>query len=193
MDPEPLVSTITVRQRFRYLKTLSASAATVTNIELLNVLNMATSASVTAGLFQGVRIVEVEIWGTTGGASNTYPYVALDWKNASSSSVVGAPSVYVEDISMGTSRPGHVCMAPPPESLAALWQNVNLAIAGTSIDLISFFASVNTSCVVDIVLDCIVADGTPTLAGSSSGLTAGLVYSEPLAAGALAPWDYLDS
>jgi hypothetical protein len=155
---------------------------------LVDLLGAATTASSATGILQAARLRSIEVWQVSQADGGNTAYVGIDFPNPSSGGgAIGSPTTYVEDVSMSNSQPAHLCVAPPALSTASMWQNAN-----NNQIIMTLFSSDDTVAVVDVVVDCVLADGGATGTRSGSGLSAGKVYLSYLdyPGSSIIPWDY---
>lgn len=152
--------------RLRYTATAAAVNTVITFQNLLDTINMATTATAPFNLFQAVRIRFVEIFGIA--ALGTPATVSLSYFGATVG-VVGDARIHT-DTSLGF-EPAHLKVKPSARSLASLYQNSGATSA--------FLLNVPAGSIIDVGLSFIgegAAGGATAAQNVSVGATVGTIF-----------------
>ncbi len=163
-----------------YVTRYTMGNAALANLSVNDILDsyfVASSASAGNRVFTAVKIRKIEIWGPASyaGAAST---VSFTWYNETSGQDVGQPSQVITDTSVSTNDVPHICVVPPKNSAAAMWQS-----ASNNSDplcaMILPYGSVVDIHLVGAIAEGAVGGGTPQVAVTRTvaGATAGVLYS----------------
>ena len=166
-------STLNVTHRFRFVVTnASGINFTLTAIDFLDLLCVATGGNVAYRICDSVKIKELEIWcaNSSGSSSNT---VQIEYSAAGGYS--GSSGLTFNDTALGTADIAHVKARPPPGSSASFW-------LGNSANGSLVTVTGPQGSVIDIVLEVSIMDteSAVVVTGLVSGATTGKMYCRPL-------------
>lgn len=149
-NPPQLNSNIIKHHKFRFSVT-SAFTGSVSIAKILGALGtVCTVVNTTVTAFnRSFKIRKIELW-TPPPAQGSLATTSIEWLGSENS-----PSREVSDTVMSVSRPGHIVMKPPKNSLASFWQQGN-----SNTVLFSLVAPVGT--VIDFSVDYIEYDDEAT-------------------------------
>lgn len=185
MNPPEFDATIVSHHRFRGKFASALTTPTViTGTELLRSVLVALTATTTSAIYTAYRIRRCQLWGPP--ASDLVPVtVTLEFAPTIGGGAVGQRPRTFSDTSVGATEVAVIDQKPPPMSAAAMWQS-NLGAGLTDGGGISVTGPANT--IIDIVLDLVLQNGDPVLAGPTAvGATAGRIYGGKWAAGVIIP------
>jgi len=173
-NPPTFDASIAFSHRFRFESSAALARVPVTDKDLLDLLVMATSATLAYELCSAVRLRSVKIWGPM--ASSLTPVTAAIEYNSINS--VGAPSDVRSNTSMGAMKAAALSYSPPAQSLASFWQNGR----DTASPVTLFYLTGPANAVVDIGLDLRIQNGQEqtSAGGAVAGATTGAVYCRAL-------------
>jgi hypothetical protein len=181
--PPMYVPTVSLSHKFRFINGANSGTFNVARSNLLNLLQLATTATTTVRLFQAVRLKKVEIWGNPVALGAAPTTVRLEWIGNN------APSTQVSDTGMGV-LPAHVSSVPPANSSNRWW-----CISGTSESEDLFTLVLQPDCVIDVTLELrYVETETPVAGDIPAGASVGQLYGnylDGIASGKLVMDDYL--
>jgi hypothetical protein len=189
-QPPSFTPTIKSAHRFRFSVTSTTVPLNtpVTRKNILNLVLMATSASTTVRLLEGVRLKSVEMWtnpilGIGSNAASPLQTCSIEWIGENS------PSTIVSDTSMGM-RSAHVFSRPPPSASNRWW-----SITGSQETDNLFTLSAPPSTIIDVVVELrFVEQEAPTAGDVPAGATLGQVYGnylDGITTGYFAPLGYI--
>jgi len=165
---QPPAFTPTVRtksHKFRFVNAAGTGGSAINRRNLLNLLLVATSATSSVRIIEGIRLRLVEMWANPtalGSAPNT---LQIEWIGENS------PSTVISDTSMGV-LPAHVRTTPPPSSSNRWW---SMSGSLETDQLFSLVLPANT--IVDVTVDMrFVEQEAPTLGDIPVGATLGQLY-----------------
>jgi hypothetical protein len=185
MNPPEFDSTIISHHRFRgKFASALASPTLITGTELLQSVLVALTATTTSAIYTAYRIRRVQMWGPP--AADLVPVtVTLEFAPSIGGGAVGQRPRTYSDTSVGATEVAVVDQKPSPNSAAAMWQS-NLGSGLTAGGALSVSGPANT--VIDVVMDLVLQNGDPVLAGPAAvGATAGRIYGGKWAAGVIIP------
>jgi hypothetical protein len=181
--PPPNKPEIRVTKTFRFVAGAARSDQALTFAELLNQLEVATTATTTVRLINAVRLIKLEIWAAV--AQGAAPSLLQITGSG------GGPGSIVSDTQMGV-EPAHVVWRPPKTSRAALW---GVSAVDDATVLCEYTCPVNA--VIDVTMEMVLLSaivGGPATAGSVPvGAAVGALYCDYLDGISLAhvaPEDY---
>jgi len=137
--PPPASTCLSHKGRLRFI-TNAAFAGNITFQNLLDTINVSTSATTATDLFWMVRVKRVQIW--CNGLTNTTQTIELSF-TGTINGLVGDEQMH-SDMSMGI-EPAHVDARPSAKSQASQWQSSQSAPA--------WFMDIPAASVVDIVCE----------------------------------------
>jgi len=191
IHPPQLTPDIQFRKTFRF-KASAAKNGSFSDVDLFNMLVLASSTTNCWRLLTGIRIRKLEIWAPM--LSDLVPVtVTAEFSGVSTTNVssVGGPRRMHSDTSMGSNCPAHIVAKPDPGSLAAFWFNY-LNVIATATPICSLVISINS--IIDLTVDCVVSNNeTVASVIVIAGATVGQVYLRALdstGANVLVPTDY---
>lgn len=175
------VPTIRTTHKFRFSNT-SAVSVSITRKNLLNLVQVASSAVTTVRVFQGVRLKGIETWSNPTALGAAPSTSQVEWAGENS------PSTVVSDTGMGV-RPAHIRTSPPPSSSNRWW-----CFSGSQETDVLFTISLPANSICDITVELRLVEQEAPVAGDVPvGATLGTLYGNYLdgIAGALmAPVGY---
>jgi hypothetical protein len=176
------VPTISLSHKFRFNSGSNTGGFSITRKNLLNLLLVATSATTTARLIEGVRLRLVEMWTNPVALGASPTSLQLEWFGENS------PSTLISDVSMGV-NPAHVRAEPPTSSSNQWW-----SMSGNQETDPLFSISVPANTIIDVAVELrLVESETPTAGDVPAGATLGQLYGDyldGLPSGKLAPDGY---
>jgi len=168
-DPEPLITTYSVRKRVAWSCNGVGSVAapfTVTNKMIFDAcLAIATAATTATQAFQTMKIHKVSAWAPATGT--TLAVVSVEFPSVNSG--ISGPSKRKLDIALGADQVAYVAKKPPKDSSQAFWQVTNsngfvqFVLPAGSLVEIDFSAEFNDSSTTVAV--------TPALVGATVACT----------------------
>jgi len=166
LQPPPFVPTIeVVPHTFRFSNAAGTGGSTINRRNLLNLIQVAVTATSTVRIIEGIRLRMVEMWANPtalGAAPNT---LQIEWIGENS------PSTVISDTSMGV-RPAHVRSSPPASSSNRWW---SMSGSLETDQLFSLILPANT--IVDVTVDMrLVEQEAPTAGDIPIGATPGTLY-----------------
>jgi len=167
--PPPFHPTVCSVHRFRFVAN-SAATVTITRKNLLNLLLVATSATSTVRVIEGIRLRRVNIWsnpviGVGAAVPSPLQTAQLEWIGENS------PSTVISDTTMGV-RPLHLSTSPPPSASNRWWSMSGFQETDDLFSLILPAASI-----VDVSVDIrFVEQEAPTAGDTPAGATLGQMY-----------------
>ncbi len=163
--PKRLVVSMSGSHVFRFVSS-GLSTTTVTNVDILGLLGVATSATGVTALFASARVRQITMYAPSSSTS----VLAMDvtWKGMNY-----VKPVRTSDVALCSTQPGMVRSRPPKGADAGNW--FSFAAGTQTLFLISGPATITVDVHVDYVLANATALGT-VATYVSSGLTAGYVY-----------------
>jgi len=165
LSPPAFEATIGTSHRFRFTCAAGNGGAVVTRKNLLNLLQLATSAVTTVRLLQAVRLRSVEVWTNPVALGSAPTTCSIEWVGEN------APSVVESDISLGV-RPAHVRSSPPQLSSSQWW-----SISGQQETDQLFILSLPANSIVDVIADIrFVESEAPTAGDIPAGASLGQLY-----------------
>ncbi len=177
--PPQFIASIMTPHTFRFTVT-TAGGYTVTTDNLLNLWCVASAATTTSRLIQGLKLKRVRIWGQPPSLGAAAVTASIEWSGGGASAGFG-PSWQVSDTSQGIT-PAYVDARPPKGSLASFW--INDVQTGN----IAFTLTLPLGAVVDLHTVLVMKDTEAVTAGqTTSGATTGRVYGCYLASANLPP------
>lgn len=175
----PFTPTIKFSHKFRYVNGTNAGSYTITRMNLLNQVLVATGATDAVRIFEAVRLRMVEIWANPTALGSAPTTCSLEWLG------MFGPSTVVSDTTMGVS-PAHVRTSPPRASSDQWW-----SMSGFNESDSLFTMVLPADCVIEVILDVrLVEQESPTLGDPVTGATPGQLYGDYLdgsSSGKLAP------
>jgi hypothetical protein len=182
LQPPPFIPTMRLSHKFRFNNGANSGTFTILRSNILNLVLYSTSATLTARIFQAVRLKRVEVWGNPVALGSPPSQVSLEWIGENS------PSTVVSDTGMGV-RPAHVRSEPPPSSSNRWW-----SISGTSESDQLFTLILQANSVIDVTLELrLVEQEAPTAGDVPAGASLGQLYGDyldGLTSGKLVPEGY---
>ncbi len=163
--PPSFSPSVLVSKTFRFQSNAVATTA-ITFSNLLDIWNVAATATTAYRLFDRVRIRRIEVWAV--GATNVPATIYIDWAGITVGSA--GPSLRVSDTSVGSTTPAHINAKPPSTAACSLWQAQSTNVA--------FFISGPINTIIDLHLSGYVDDngsGTSVVA-APAGATPGANY-----------------
>jgi hypothetical protein len=112
--PPQFKPTVGFSHKFRFASGTNAGTTAITRAQLLNLIQVATSAVTTVRVFQAVRLKKVEMWTNPPVLGSTPVTCSCEWIGENS------PSTVHSDTSMGV-QPAHVLSRPPASSSNRWW------------------------------------------------------------------------
>jgi hypothetical protein len=151
----------------RFVATGAMVNDVVQDIDLLNLIQQATSAISSSSLLAAVKLASIEMWSPPAASSSTPNTVAVRW---TPTNYVGAPDKVISDTTLGTAFAAHIMSRPPSTSVAGQW----LANVGQPI----MFLTGPEGTIVDATITFVLANGQPTQAMplTIAGATVGDVF-----------------
>ncbi len=167
--PKPPMFIPSPRMTHTFRFTVSTSGGYTINVSnLLNLYCVATAATTTARLCQGMRLKRVEIWGQPPALGAAAVTCSCEWTGGSTYGF--GPSWSIADTSSGI-EPCHIKTRPPKDSIASFWIN-NLTH-----DTTLFSITVPVGATIDLTIQMVLIDTeSPTTGQSTTGATVGRVY-----------------
>jgi len=153
-----------VSRQFRFVSSSGTPKAINAGVLLGACGVMATSTTTGAGIFQAVKVRQVEIW-CPPASQGTASTCSILWPLGNQSQ-----PREVSDTTVSTAVPAHVRSSPPAMSLAAFWSNQSI---GTL-----FTLTAPPGSIIDVWVSLVMGDGAGT-AGQAAvlvGATSGIVY-----------------
>lgn len=179
MVPPPFKASLAIkRKRIRY-ETTAAVDIDVSAQDLATLLGVALNATTIASIINAVQLRTVEIWSPPTTGAN----VAIEFAQENTT-FIGSPSSLVSDTCMSMTKPAHIKVKPPKNSLSGFW----IAGGATSTSpVVSIIASENS--IIDFVFDLHLIDtGFPQgQTRTVAGATVGGLYLKTLGTGQLIP------
>jgi hypothetical protein len=162
--PPPFIPTILSTHNFRYVNNSVATAVPITRANLLNLVQVATTAITTTRIIAAVRLMSVEIW-TPPPTTLGLAVCEVEWKGLNS------PSTIKADNSMGV-LPAHVHTSPPSDASERWW-----SVTGSNETEQLFTITCSAFSVVDVVVKLrFVDDEAPAAGDIPAAATIGKVY-----------------
>jgi len=180
--PPQFPASIKVTHKIRFYRTITG-AINVTYNDLLDLIFVATTASVGYRLADAIRVRKIEMWAAATAGGNTA--IIIEDGAASGIPQIGGRSRVLQDMTVGSAVPAHLVWTPAKGSVQDSWINV-----GTSANFLSTTGPVNS--ILDLTFDIVIADGNqaPTLVASTfAGAVVGNVYTRAFGTSA-APTGY---
>lgn len=146
----------------------------ITNLDLIDLKCVATSAVAAYRIFAGVRLRKVEMWAanSSAGSSNT---IQVEMQTANP--YIGNDSKLFTDTAVGTSNVAHVKAKPPPGSFADAWLPT---VIGTEFEIFNITGPQGSIIDVHMII-ALNDDETATLVtGAVAAATAGILYTRKL-------------
>ncbi len=169
IQPPPFVPTVRASHKFRFTSDANNGVYNIDRASLLNLLVVATSATTTVRLVEGIRLREVEMWSNPTALGSPPSSLQIEWTGEN------APSVVISDTSMGV-RPAHVRSRPPARSSAQWW-----SMSGSQETDNLFQISVPQNSVIDLTVDLrFVEQESPTAGETPTGAALGHIYCDAL-------------
>lgn len=182
VQPPAFRPTLSLTHKFRFVATNASGGISITRKNLLNLIQMATSASTTVRILEGVRLKSVEMWGQPTALGAAPVTLEIEWIGENS------PSTVVSDTSMGV-RPAHVRSRPPASSSNRWW-----SLSGNQETDPLFNMSYPANTYVDVIADLrFVEQEGPTAGDVPAGAVLGTLYGnylDGITTGLLAPVGY---
>lgn len=151
---------------------------TITTGSLLNLLQMATSATTGQALIAALKIRRVSVWGPP--AADLVPVTcSLEFNVANIAANIGTRPQIHSDTSVGATRVASVSASPDPRTAAGMWQGRNQT---TSASVGAYFIlNGPANSIVDVDLEMVLINGeVPATAATGAGATVGVIYCRPL-------------
>lgn len=165
MQPPAFRPTMSYSHKFRFYASAGSGGINVSRKNILNLIQVATSASTTVRLFEAVRLKKVEMWSQPTALGAAPVTCQIEWIGENS------PSTVTSDTSMGV-RPAHVVSKPPQFSSNRWWCLSGQQEADTLFNLVY---PANTF--VDVTIDVrLVEMEAPTAGDVPAGATLGTQY-----------------
>lgn len=168
--PPQLQASIQIDKVIRFKASATLNAAVVTDQDLVQLMCVATSATVANNLPVAAKLRRIEAWAppsSTGAAV----VLAIEDLGLNAAGGFSGPSRRVEDVTLGQSRPAHVVFTPSPQSLSSKW------IDGSgSVSMISLTGPADTT--FDVHISWTLQDGESPVSTvpAPAGATAGTLY-----------------
>jgi len=177
--PPQFQPTIGFSHKFRFQSGTNAGTTAITRAQLLNLIQVATSAVTTVRPFQAVRLKKIEMWTNPGVLGSPPTTVSVEWIGENS------PSTVHSDTSMGV-QAAHVLSRPPASSSNRWW---SLSGQQETDNLMVLIFPADT--IVDVSVQVrMVEQENPTAGDVPVGASLGKLYGnylDGLASGLLAP------
>jgi hypothetical protein len=168
LQPPAFIPTLKLPHKFRFV-CAAGGTVQVNRANLLNLVLVATSATTTARLIEGIRLVSVEAWSNPVALGSTPTTVQLEWQG------INSPSTVISDTSMGV-RPAHIRCIPPPNSSNQWW-----SMSGSSEGDVLFDMILPANTFVDVTTEMrLVEQETPTAGDVPAGAALGRIYGDYL-------------
>jgi hypothetical protein len=163
--PPQLVPTVCFHHRFRFQSETNTGTSTISRKNLLNLLQVATSAVTTVRIIEGIRLKRIAMWCNPVALGQVPQTVSVEWLGENS------PSTLVSDIGMGI-KPPKVVTTPPPSSSNRWWSMSGNQEAD---DLFSLTYPPNTVIDVDVEVRMVEMEA-PTAGDIPAGAVLGTLY-----------------
>jgi len=162
-------STVRITKKLRFNVTANLSAA-ITRGNLLNLIALATTTSVSYRLIDAIRIVSVEMWGEDPAFAAAATSVVLEWVSED------GPNVTTSCQSAAT-QPAYLKSRPPARSLAGFWSDSGYDEAT---ELMSLTAPIGST--IDLTVELCLPQQKGGVAGPTSAahLVVGTLYWVPI-------------
>jgi len=174
-QPPTFTANPVFRQTFRWICAEPGTfpGVLVGTADLLNILVLATSSTTTVSLIQAVKVIKITAWA---GAMTS-----LQWSCAANGNV-GAKISSSVDVSVGDTYVSKVRLRPVPKTSSDDWQNYSVgANANTNgLDFYAYFSGPGGYIDVDLLFQ-LQSGNTANPGQTSTGLTPGVIYQQPLA------------
>jgi hypothetical protein len=184
--PPPTVQTYRIKQKIAFYANAAITKGAVQRVNLLNMIQMATTTTQFARVLQSIRIIRLDVWSITSTATNPIGNsleVDIQWESTR------GPAATISSLQMGI-EPGSWSTSPPPESLASYWSQSTSDEAE-----VLFFVSLPISAIMHVTFEAYVNCGNfAAITNGGSGLTVGGLYTKIAVgggAGQLVPVDML--
>lgn len=163
-----MAGAFTLKKLLRFQANAAFSAQTITYVNLLDLLCVATDATTLKRLCVAVRLKRVAIWGPP--ASSLVP-VTVSIEYAASAGPIGGSTQLRSDTSMGATEPAYVTFVPPASTSMSMWQGASATGAAMIIN-----GPVNS--IIDVEMELVLQNGEAAVScvTAASGATAGTVY-----------------
>jgi len=170
LQPPPFVPTVqVVSHTFRFSNAAGTGGSAINRRNLLNLILVATTATSTVRIIEGIRLSMVEMWANPPALGSAPTTLQIEWIGENS------PSTVISDTSMGV-RPAHVRSSPPASSSNRWW---SMSGSQETDQLFSLILPANT--IVDVTVDMrMVEQETPTVGDIPIGATVGQLYGDYL-------------
>jgi hypothetical protein len=173
LNPPQFNSSVRMTYKQRYLST-SAGGHNIKTLDLFNTKIVAATAILGYSIFQGLRILKVEMW-CSNSAGSTPLTLEIAWEDIANQ-YIGSPGSNVSDTAMGTADVAHVHAKPPKNSFAETWLPLNPA---SNMYVFSIVCPAGT--VIDVTYDAYLgSDQGPFNSVTLSGATPGILYTRAL-------------
>lgn len=179
MVPPPFKASLSIqRKRIRY-QTTAAVDGSITASDLANILGVAVSTTSVQSIINAIHLRSVEMWSPPSTGAN----VAIEFAQENTT-FIGSPSSLISDTCMSMTKPAHLKVRPPKNSLSGFW----IAGGATSTSpVMTIIASDDT--IIDFVFDLHLIDsGFPVgQARTVAAATLGQLYLKIFLTGQLIP------
>ncbi len=167
--PPQIATTVKSKHRFRFTSGTNVGSFAITRLRLLELLQVAKTATTATRIINAARVRSVELWGEPPALGAAQTSVSVEWVGTN------APSVLHSDTTMGV-RPAHVFSVPPAGSSSQWW-----SITGSGETDQLFIINIGTgssNVIIDVVVDLRFVDNEAAIATSvnPAAATAGTLY-----------------
>jgi len=167
----PVYKSVPIQERkFRFQCSVQNTYA-ITRLKLLGLYAYTTSSSAAVSAFAGIRVKRVQIttMGNYNSSSSSLEMITstLEWFSEA------APSTEIACTGNAMNF-GRISAVPPPGSLCAYWSGFNTDGFGTADPL--FGLTVNVGDIIDIIIEYVPENGTPTVINGTGFPTNEFVY-----------------
>lgn len=174
--PPAFVPTLRLSHKFRF-QNAAGSTVSITRKNLLNLIQVATSATTTIRVIEGIRLRSLELWVNPVALGSTPSTAQIEWAGENS------PSTVVSDTSMGV-LPVHIRTTPPPSSSNRWW-----SMSGSQETDVLFTIAVPANSVLDVIVEIRTVEQEAPVAGDIPvGAVLGTTYGNYLDGIAGAAW-----
>ncbi len=113
--------------KLRFSNTVGNPATAVSFANLLETVLFATTATIAYQLYDYVRIKEIEIWATSGDATNSQATIGVDFGGLVAGNIGGGRSY--QDMTVSDAYPAYLRVRPDPKSQTAQFQPNSSSVA----------------------------------------------------------------
>jgi len=167
-NPKQLQTNILCGHTFRFHSSAGGANIGITNVELLDLICVATAANAAYRVLDAIKLKSIEVWSANnaGATSNT---CELEWIPTND---VGQPGKTIIDTSLGLADIAHIHAKVPKDSQASFW----VSNSSTAIKLFRLTLPAGSILDINCVLSIKDNDVAVSVTGAVAGATAGTFY-----------------